>query len=53
MARLSWSNDPHGCFADYEQEMIEEAYYAAHLDGECSVGCLYCHYDEAANEEIS
>ncbi len=36
------SNDPNGCYDDYENELYAEAMYAAHLDHECPPNCDWC-----------
>ena len=49
--RLSPLNDPHGCYADYEAELIAEAQWNSHLANECRVGCDYCRIEEQIDKE--
>lgn len=52
MSRLSWQNDPHGCFADAQNELYAEAAHAAHLEGECqSRECEWCEAEKQAELE--
>jgi len=42
-------NDPHGCKADYIDEMIDQMEYQRHQFGECDGakgGCWLCQDDE-------
>lgn len=54
MSRLSWVNDPHGCFADQEYDDMQEARYAAHLDEHEAYPqkeCEWCEAERAVEEE--
>lgn len=46
------NDDPHGCKADYIDEMIDQMEYQRHKFGECDGakgGCVYCQDDERNN----
>ena len=53
MSRLSWQNDPHSCFADWDNERIADAMYAAHQDEHEAYpqkDCEWCEADREAEE---
>lgn len=53
MSKLSWQNDPHGCFADMINEQIAEAMFAAHTEEHSAnwePRCEWCEREQEAEE---
>lgn len=54
MSRLSWQNDPNGCFEDWLNEQTAEALHATHKSehqGYPQKDCMWCEAERKATED--